>query len=130
MHLVLAFVIFGHVVLGNKHLFVEEAFATSMLFEALRNPVVTIANDRHTKVVFGEVSMLVSLRTEAIVVVHDTTKRRFQLVFIFVVHSDADGHCRWSTSLLATTSNVRQKASCHLDMPRLTVFAETCASNP
>ena len=53
-----------------------------------------------------------------------TAKRVLELVLVFIVHSDADGHGRVATTLPASSTDIRQKAVCKLDVASLPVLPE------
>ena len=55
----------------------------------------------------------------------ETSKGRFELRYVLVVHSDADGEGRWPFTQLATGVDFREQASL-LDVTSFTVCTESC----
>ena len=95
-----------------------------MLLEALWNTFVTITDNGDAEVILRQI-VLFFLSAEAIVVVNDTLERRLQLLLVLVIHCDANSHRRWTATLLAPATDVRQVAISHLDVTWLAILSET-----
>ena len=123
-HFVHVLIILRHKFLRDQQIFIKKAFISSELFEGFRNAVIAITDYRDTEVILGQVLILVFFCAEAIIVMNYTAKRVLELVLVFIVHSDADGHGRVATTLPASSTDIRQKAVCKLDVASLPVLPE------
>lgn len=121
LHFELVVAVQFHESLLEEDFFVEETFFARQGLKALRDFLISIADDRHQEVILREVRILI--HPEGVVIVDDTAERMPELVLILIVHGDADCHLWVLLTDAAARADLRDHARI-LDLTMPSVWAE------
>ena len=115
--------VFFHEASGLKLFNVEELVFATVIFKALGNLIITITNASDDHILLAHFDGFVLV--EDVVVLDQTTERKSELLFVFVVHGDADGEL-WLRFVFEDTNVLHSSDKAGIfDLSQLAILSET-----